>query len=69
MSRFNHRNNKQRFDLYSFYSLLVKCKVVELLDGQGNTPFDSDTIDQNVWNYAAYLYKDIYDTGLLSYLD
>ena len=69
MSRFNHRNNKQRFDLYSFYSLLVKCKVVELLDGQGNTPFDSDTIDQNVWNYAAYLYKDISDAGLLSYLD
>lgn len=69
MSRFTHRNNRQRFDLYSFYALLVKCKIVELLDQQGNTPYDSDTIDQNVWNYAAYLYKDINDAGLLPYLD
>ena len=69
MSRFTHRNNRQRFDLYSFYALLVKCKIEELLDQEGNTPFDSDTIDQNVWNYAAYLYKDISDVGLLPYLD
>lgn len=63
MSRFNHRNNKQRFDLYSFYSLLTKCKIIELLDHKGKTPFDSELITKSVSAYNAYITKDEQDIG------
>ena len=63
MSRFDHRNNKKRFDLYSFYALLVKCKIVELLDQSGKTPFDSESIDKNVSVYNAYVTQDAVDLG------
>ena len=46
MTRFNPKHNKKRFDLYSFYSLLAKCKITELLDHRGKTPFDSELINR-----------------------
>ena len=68
--RKNHGNNSKRFDVNSFYAYLKKAHVEELLDADGNTPYDSDTIDKSVWEYAAYLYKDIQDYGgRLSYFD
>lgn len=69
MSRFNHGNNSQRFDLYTFYARIIKGKIVELLDKDGNTPFDSDTIDNSVWDYAAQLYADMQQVGILPYFD
>ena len=66
----NHGNNSKRFDVNSFYAYIKKAHVEELLDKDGNTPYDSDSIDRSVWEYAAYLYKDILDYGgKLSYLD
>lgn len=68
--RKNHGNNSKRFDVNSFYAYLKKAHIEELLDADGNTPFDSDTIDNSLWEYAAYLYADIQDYGgRLSYLD
>jgi hypothetical protein len=68
--RKNHGNNSKRFDVNSFYAYVKKAHINELLDADGNTPFDSDSIDKSVWEYAAYLYKDIQDYGgLLSYFD
>jgi len=68
--RKNHGNNSKRFDVNSFYSFLNKAHVRELLDKDGNTPYDSDSIDNSVWEYAAYLHKDIQDHGgRLSYFD
>lgn len=68
--RKNHGNNSKRFDVNSFYAYIKKAHVEELLDKDGNTPYDSDSIDKSVWEYAAYLYKDIQDYGgLLSYFD
>ena len=68
--KFSHGNNKQRFDLFTFYALLTKCKIVNLLDHEGNTPFDSDAMRNNVWDYAAALQKDILEIGqMVSYHD
>jgi hypothetical protein len=68
--RKNHGNNAKRFDVNSFYSFLNKAHIRELLDNDGNTPYDSDSIDNSVWEYAAYLHKDIQDHGgRLSYFD
>ena len=68
--RKDHGNNSKRFDVNSFYSFLNKAHVRELLDKDGNTPYDSDSIDNSVWEYAAYLHKDIQDHGgRLSYFD
>ena len=68
--RKNHGNNSKRFDVNSFYAYIKKAHVSELLDKDGNTPFDSDSIDNSVWEYAAYIYKDIQDYGgRLSYHD
>ena len=68
--RKNHRNNSKRFDVNSFYAYIKKAHVEELLDASGNTPYDSDSIDKSVWEYAAYLYKDIQNHGsILSYFD
>ena len=67
--KFHYRNQSQRFDLYTFYALLTKCKIVELLDKDGHTPFDSDTMNDNVLDYALQIYKDILDNGILSYFD
>lgn len=69
MSRFNHGNNSQRFDLYTFYARIIKGKIVELLDKDGNTPFDSDTIDNSVWDYSAQLYAEMQEVGILPYFD
>ena len=54
--KFNYRNGAQRFDLFTFYALLTKCKIKELLDKDGRTPFDSENMDDNTVQYAAYLY-------------
>jgi len=68
--RKNHGNNSKRFDVNSFYAYIKKAHIEELLDADGNTPFDSESIDKSVWDYAAYLYKDIQNYGgLLSYFD
>lgn len=68
--RKNHGNNSKRFDVNSFYAYIKKAHIEELLDASGNTPYDSDSIDKSVWEYAAYLYKDIQNYGgLLSYFD
>lgn len=68
--RKNHGNNSKRFDVNSFYAYIKKAHVEELLDKDGNTPYDSESIDRSVWEYAAYLYKDIVDYGgKLSYMD
>ena len=67
--KFNYRNGAQRFDLFTFYALLTKCKIKELLDKDGRTPFDSENMDDNTVQYAAYLYKDILDNGMVSYFD
>lgn len=68
--RKSHGNNSKRFDVNSFYAYIKKAHVEELLDKDGNTPYDSDSIVKSVWEYAAYLYKDIQDYGgLLSYFD
>jgi len=67
--KFHYRNQSQRFDLYSFYSLITKCKIVELLDKDGHTPFDSDTMNDSVYDYAVQIYKDILDNGIVSYFD
>jgi len=67
--RKNHGNNAKRFDVNAFYANLRKAKVLELLDKDGNTPYDSDAIDNSVWEYAAYLYNDINNLGILSYFD
>lgn len=69
MSRFNHGNNSQRFDLYTFYARIIKGKIVELLDKDGNTPFDSDAIDNSVWDYSAQLYAEMQQVGILPYFD
>lgn len=61
--RKNHGNNSKRFDVNSFYAYIKKAHVSELLDKDGNTPFDSDSIDNSVWEYAAYIYQDIQDNG------
>ena len=66
----NHGNNSKRFALYSFYALLKKTKIVQLLDKDGNSPYDSDAMRNSVWEYAANLYKDITDIGqMVSYHD
>ena len=68
--RKNHGNNSKRFDVNSFYAYIKKAHIEELLDADGNTPYDSDSIDRSVWEYAAYLYNDIQNYGgLLSYFD
>lgn len=67
--KFHYRNQAQRFDLYSFYSLITKCKIVELLDKNGHTPFDSDAMNDSVFDYAVQIYKDILDNGIVSYFD
>ena len=67
--KFHYRNQSQRFDLYSFYSLITKCKIVELLDKNGYAPFDSDSMNDSVFDYAIQIYKDIQDNGILSYFD
>lgn len=67
--KFHYKNQSQRFDLYTFYALLTKCKIVELLDKNGHTPFDSDTINNNVLDYALQIYKDILDNGIITYFD
>ena len=68
--KFTYRNQPKRFTLYSFYAKLNKTKIVELLDKDGNTPFDSDAMRNSVWEYAASLYKDITDIGqMVSYHD
>jgi len=67
--KFHYRNQAQRFDLYSFYSLITKCKIVELLDKDGHSPFDSDTMNDSVFDYAVQIYKDILDNGIVSYFD
>ena len=68
--KFTYRNQPKRFSLYSFYAKLNKTKIVELLDKDGNTPYDSDAMRNSVWEYAASLYKDITDIGhTLSYHD
>jgi hypothetical protein len=63
MTRFNPKHNKKRFDLYSFYSLLAKCKITELLDHRGKTPFDSELINKCVAAYNAYVSKDVQNIG------
>ena len=68
--RKNHGNNSKRFDVNSFYAYIKKAHIEQLLDKDGNTPFDSDSIDQSVWEYAAYLYQDIVNYGgKLPYMD
>ena len=68
--RKDHGNNSKRFDVNSFYSFLNKAHIRELLDKDGNTPYDSDSIDNSLWEYAAYLHKDIQDFGgRMSYFD
>ena len=53
--KFTYRNQPKRFTLYSFYAKLNKTKIVELLDKDGNTPYDSDAMRNSVWEYAASL--------------
>ena len=67
--RKSHGNNSKRFDVNSFYAFMKKAHIEELLDKDGNTPYDSDSINNSVWEYAAYLYKDIQDVGGLPYFD
>ena len=68
--RKTHGNNSKRFDVNSFYAYVKKAHIEELLDKDGNTPYDSDSITNSVWEYAAYLYKDIQDYGgILHYFD
>ena len=68
--RKNHGNNSKRFDVNSSYAYIKKAHIEQLLDKDGNTPFDSDSIDQSVWEYAAYLYQDIVNYGgKLPYMD
>ena len=67
--KFHYKNQTQRFDLYTFYALLTKCKIVELLDKSGYAPFDSDSMNDSVLDYAAQIYKDIIDYGFVNYFD